>query len=81
MLLWRTAFRFPTAEPGAAAKLWRAGLWLLLCPPVGWLLALGYRKEVALRLVDGLEPVLPPWRFHWTTLLDGCKAAAIIIMH
>ncbi len=53
MLSWQGAFRLPTKEAGSVRKLGHAGLWLLLCPPVGWLMALGYRGQAAWRLVDG----------------------------
>src|SRR5215217_3138968 len=56
---WRTAFLFMTREPGWRRKLLVGGALLLACPPLGWPLALGYRQEVALRLVHGREPVLP----------------------
>ena len=58
-VLWRAAFRFPTHEPGSVGKLAHAGWWVLLCPPVGWLMALGYRREVALNLVDERASVMP----------------------
>lgn len=82
MLLWRAAFRFPLHEPGAIGKLTHAGWWVLLCPPIGWLMALGYRREVALNLVDGRTPVLPGWRgLHLPALGYGLKALGVILAY
>lgn len=53
----------------------------MICPPLGWTLALGYRREVALRLVDGREPLMPPWRFSCETLLNGLKAAGVVAVY
>ena len=55
--------------------------WLLVVAPIGWLLALGYRREVATRLVDGTEPLTPGWS-HWPTFLrDGATASTVILSH
>jgi hypothetical protein len=55
---------------------------MLLCPPVGWLLALGYRREVALNLVDGRTPVLPAWRgLHLPALGHGLRALIVILAY
>jgi hypothetical protein len=82
MLMWRAAFRFPTHEAGSISKLGQGGLWLLLCPPVGWLMALGYRREVGLRLVEGVFPVLPAWRdLRLATLGHGAKALGVILAY
>src|SRR4051794_10377012 len=69
---WRSAFLFMPREPGGGRNLLVGGALLLACPPRGWPLALGYRREVALRLVRGREPVLPRWGGAWRTcLVDG----------
>ena len=82
MLSWRAAFTFPTREPGAVGKLVHAGWWFLLCPPVGWLMALGYRREVALNLVDGRTPVLPAWSgLHLPALGYGLRALGVILSY
>src|SRR3954463_2660493 len=76
------AFLFMTREPGWGRKLLVVGALLLACPPLGWPLALGYRREVALRLVRGREPVLPGWDGAWRTYLaDGLGAAGVILAH
>jgi len=41
-----------TRAPGWAALTRRLGWWLLLCPPAGWLMALGHRRDVARALRD-----------------------------
>jgi len=82
LLRWRAAFRFPTHEPGAVGKLLHAGCWLLVCPPVGWLMALGYRREVALNLVEGRMPLLPAWSgLHWQALGHGLRAVGVILAY
>jgi len=57
------------------------GFLLLLCPPIGWPLVLGYRKELARRLIEGCEPVLPDWRSWKLYLRDGLKAAGVILSY
>lgn len=57
----RSAFLFMTREPGWRHKLLVGGALMLAWPRPGWPLALGYRREVALRLVAGRESVLPDW--------------------
>jgi hypothetical protein len=45
-------------------------------------MALGYRREVALRLVDGVFPVLPAWRgLRLATLGHGAKALGVILAY
>jgi hypothetical protein len=81
MLQWKNAFLFPTADPNGRSQLFRGGLWFLLCPPLGWLLALGYRSEVALRLWDGAPCMFPAWRLDLRTIANGGKAAGIIYIY
>ena len=81
-LSWKRALLFPTQGCDSWAKLRHGGWWLLLCPPLGWLLALGYRRAVALRLADGVEPALPSWQGqHLDTLWQGGKAVAVILTY
>src|SRR5581483_8460161 len=80
-LRWRTAFTFMTHAPAWKRHLFLGGFLLLLCPPVGWPLALGYRREVARRLVEGQEPVLPNWRSWAVYLRDGLKAVGVILTY
>jgi hypothetical protein len=80
-LRWQKAFRFATEAEGWREKCLLGGLWILLCPPIGWLLALGYRKEVAFRLIENRRPYLPDWCSWRTYLLDGMKAAGVIMVY
>lgn len=41
---------FMVAHPDWQTPIRRIGWWLLLCPPVGWLMALGYRLDIVLTL-------------------------------
>lgn len=78
-LNWRKAFLFPIEHATARQALLVGGIWLALLPPVGWLLALGFRKHVAFRFVDNPENVLPTWKGNIKHfLLDGMRAAGII---
>jgi len=80
-LRWLEAFRFMTAEPGWRRKLLVGGL-LLLVPPLGWPMALGYRKEVAFRLLAGTRSVLPEWCGRWLSFAkDGCAAVGVILVY
>lgn len=79
---WREAFTYPTRCPGGRAKIAVGGLLILLAFPVGWLMALGYRKAVAFRIVEGHEPALPGWRTTWQpALCDGLRAAGVILVY
>lgn len=63
-------------------KLFIGGLALLLFPPIGWPAALGYRKEVAFRLINGKQPLLPDWKDAWGRFMrDGSAAAGIILVY
>ena len=79
-LSWRLAFAYMTREPGWRRKLLIGGGLLLICPPLGWPLALGYRREVALRLVRGRKPTLPDWGDAWRSYLAGGLGAAGVIL-
>jgi Protein of unknown function (DUF4013) len=80
-LRWFEAFRFMTEEPGWKRKVLVGGI-LLLFPPLGWPVALGYRKEVAFRLIAGRRPLLPEWRPHWPAFVkDGCAAVGVILVY
>jgi len=79
-LRWLEAFRFMTAEPGWRRKILVGGL-LLLFPPLGWPMALGYRKDVAFRLIAGMRPVMPEWRGRRLNFAkDGCAAVGVILV-
>jgi len=80
-LRWRDAFGFMTEEPGWLRKILIGGI-LLLFPPLGWPVALGYRKEVAFRLIAGRRPLMPEWRRLWPAFAkDGCAAVGVILVY
>jgi hypothetical protein len=60
-LRWKRALSFPFDDPDWVPKLFIGGLLMLICPPVGWATALGYRRAVGLRLREGIAPPLPEW--------------------
>jgi hypothetical protein len=71
-----------TRSPSWRRQLFFGGLLLLLLPPLGWPLALGYRKEVAFRLIEGTEPVLPDLIANLRAcLLGGYAAAAVLLLY
>ena len=78
---WRTAATFVRADPAWRAKILRGGL-LLLFPPLGWPVALGYRKTLIARLATRAEPLLPEWPgntlFFWR---EGMCALGVIFAH
>ena len=82
LLAWREAFLFITRAPNWRQKLSSAVPCCSPARPLGWPLALGYRREVALRLVRGREPVLPGWAGAWRDYLaDGLGAAGVILAY
>jgi Protein of unknown function (DUF4013) len=79
---WRTALVFVTREPSWTERIAVGGLVLLLAPPAGWVLALGYGRLVGTRLVEGGTPLLPPWRGHvGSALRGGAKSAGVILAY
>lgn len=59
---FRNAFLFPWQSQASRRDLFWGGLWLLLCPPVGWLLNMGHRVVVTHRLLAGEQDPWPAWR-------------------
>jgi len=81
-LHWKAALCFMLQDPEWKTKIFVGGLWLLAFPPLGWPIALGYRKETLCGLVEGRTPLLPPWRGQWLIFLrEGLKAAGIILIY
>jgi hypothetical protein len=74
----RRSFFFAFESPGCRSKYMLGGLWLLLCPPLGWYLALGFRTQVGYRLLDGSLPVLPDWSAWRGHLANGLRAGVVI---
>ena len=81
-LNWTDAFTFVTTGTAWLRKLFLGGLFILLLPPLGWPLALGYRKEVAARLVSGRQPLLPSWQRSWRPIVAaGWRSAGVILAY
>lgn len=78
---WRAATTFVRLDPEWRAKIFRGGL-LLLFPPLGWPVALGYRKRLIERLATRAEPVLPSWETgvgaYWC---EGMRALGVIFAY
>lgn len=70
---------FVVCDPQWRSKIFWGGLLLLLVHPVGWPVALGYRKALIANLAYGKEPVLPNWEgkvsFYF---FEGLKAMGVI---
>lgn len=77
---WKTPSVFICADPTWKQKIFMGGLWLFF--PGGWLIALGYRKEVVMNLVWGKDPILPVWKSRsFYFLQEGCKAMGVILSY
>jgi hypothetical protein len=84
--LWRMRCAFGFAfkqEQAFVGKYALGGLFILICAPIGWLLALGYRTEVGYRLLDGVQPALPDWspQSAWRFLQNGMRAGLVILAY
>lgn len=70
---------FVVLDPMWRQKIFLGGLLILLCHPIGWPVALGYRKVLISRLALGLEPVLPEWKGNiFRFYFEGLKAMGVI---
>lgn len=71
--------------PGWQIPIRRIGWWLILCPPVGWLMALGYRLDVVitLRRPPGvmLAKRVPGLRSDFDLFIQGLRALAVMAMY
>lgn len=82
ILEWKKALGYTFQSEGWKWNFGIAGLVLFLLPPLGWYLAMGYRKQVAFRLVDGQVPVLPDYVQSWReSLWSGFKAVGVIFVY
>ncbi len=78
----RRALTFMFREPWAREAIGLGGLAIVLFPPLGWVLALGYRKQVALRLARGELPLLPSYAASIReSLRSGAMAAGTILVY
>lgn len=79
---WREAVSYVTREPAWRWRIAVGGLLLLVVPPLGWVLALGYRSIVGQRLVDGQVPALPPWHgLSRVAFSRGMASSAVILTY
>jgi hypothetical protein len=78
----RQAMEFMTRDPHWKRKLLIGGLWFFPLPPLGWIMALGFRSLTGPRLVEGHEPVLPEWRGNLMLIAKrGAIAVLVIVAH
>ena len=79
---WKAALSFMTRDPDWKRKLLLGGALFYPLPPLGWILALGFRSLTGPRLVEGSEPVLPEWRGNLVTIFKrGLLAVFVILCH
>jgi hypothetical protein len=79
---WRAAVGFVVREPAWKLRVGIGGLLILLMPPVGWVLALGYRSVVGQRIVDRQYPLLPRWSvLLGTALRRGAASSGVILAY
>jgi hypothetical protein len=77
---WTAAFRYMTREPGWRRALFVGGIFLLVMPPIGWVMALGFRSLTGERLTRRLTPALPAWRGNLDDIfLRGAKSSGVIL--
>jgi hypothetical protein len=77
---WRAAFAYPFDDPAWKRKLFVGGFLMLLFPPIGWTMALGYRRGAGIRLRAGARPPLPEWGGSaWSFYTGGAAAVGIIL--
>lgn len=77
---WREALAYVTRDPAWKQRVAIGGLLILALPPLGWILALGYRSLVGNRLVDGISPVLPQWRGNLGLAMRRGSASSGVIL-
>jgi hypothetical protein len=79
---WGAAVGYVARQPSWKLRVAIGGLLILVMPPVGWVLALGYRSIVGQRIVDGQYPLLPPWsRLVGTALRRGAASSGVILTY
>ena len=79
---WRSALRYVAADPSWKRRVAVGGLLMLLVPPVGWILALGYRSLVGNRIVDRCSPLLPAWRGNLMLITRrGAASSGVILVY
>jgi uncharacterized protein DUF4013 len=80
LLGWKAALLFPFDDAEWPRKHFVGGLLMLICPPIGWAIALGYRRAVGLRLRAGTKPHLPEWQGAWWQYFTGGVSAIGVIL-
>ena len=79
---WRHAFTFMRGQPHWRQALLVGGLLMLLVPPVGWYVAMGYRRAVAAAARADITPLLPPIGHNFGSLLaSGIATTAVILAY
>jgi hypothetical protein len=77
---WRGAVTYVMRDPDWKRRIGVGGLLMLVMPPIGWIIALGYRSLVGNRLVDGCSPVLPRWRGNLEVVFRRGAASSGVIL-
>lgn len=78
----KPALTFMARDPRWKRKLFIGGLLFFPLPPLGWIMALGFRSLTGPRLVEGKEPILPAWSGNWWLILKrGVIAVFVILAH
>lgn len=75
------ALRLMEGEPEWSRAEKRLGWWILLCPPVGWLMALGYRKCLVDEWVRPGGGKIPPWPGDMSLFREGMGALGVMAVY
>lgn len=80
LLDWFDALSYMTRQPGWRRTLLVGGIFILIAPPIGWVMALGFRSLTGEHLTRGVTPPLPPWRGNLDDIfIRGAKSSGVIL--
>lgn len=79
-LRWRHALTYMFGSADCRRSMRLGGLLMLACPPLGWHLAMGYRRAVGLAARSGSDATFPSVARDWRALLLGGVGTTGVIL-